>query len=354
MTHRQSTLIPVLAAAGAALLALAAAVPPSPSPTFNRSDQLALQSALDSARAKLTSRSDDVRARGASVADLMGRLDADLSAVGQADATTPADTWETIEVASRLDLSLIDQFISGTYVQPSAVNGAGELLVPSSSDKSLQPLALYIPKSYASERNAPLVLMLPAQDQSESALLATPFLRALADRTGAVFAVPSARGDDAFDGAGGRDVYDAVSLLESSLHIDRRHVYLSGFSLGGFGMFIIAPQHPQEWTALLGIAATLTNEDKTTVASAMAGKQIFLVIGSDDPHIRPEYVQDAAAYLNGNGVEARFYEQPHGVHSLQSLQPSIEHAWRDMLSGVRNVAPSIELPSPVPTGSRRT
>ena len=289
-----------------------------------------------------------------SPAELMARLDADLSALSQVDATTTADSLEAIDLAATLDASLVEQMVSGIYLKPGDVRGAAELIVPSSADKTLQPVALYVPTSYTPARLAPVILMLHGQGQTESQLLATPFLRALAEQTGSIFAAPYARGDQVFDTPGITDVYDALALLQASLRVDHRRVYLCGYSLGGFGVFIVAPQHAQDWTALLAVAGTLTNDDKTNVVRAMAGKQVFLVIGADDPLVKAEYVRGAAAYLTVNGVETGFYEQPGGLHSLQSLQPAVERAWRDMFSGVRNVAPTIDLPSPQPMASKRT
>jgi predicted peptidase len=191
--------------------------------------------------------------------------------------------------------------------------------------------------------------MLPGQGQTETQLIATPFLRALADETGSIFAVLSPHVTDSISAAGGADVYSALDALQTSLRVDRRRLYLAGYSAGAFGAFMIVPERPQTWTAMLSIAGTLTNQDKTGVVTAMAGKQVFMVVGSDDAEVNSSYVRAAIAYLKGNGVEARYDEQPHGTHSLQTLQPAVERAWRAMLSDVRNVAPTFDVPSPEPT-----
>ena len=266
--------------------------------------------------------------------------------------SSPAEI-EVLSLNAQLDESLVDQSVRGAYLQPKDVRGAAALMIRASYDKSLQPLALYVPSSYDASRQAPLIIMLHGQGQTESNLLATPYLRTLADQTGAIFAAPFARGDRPDDSARASDVYDMLDLLQRAFNVDRRRVYLAGVSNGGFDIFLIAPQHPERWSALLAIAGTITNDDKQSVVRAMAGKRIFLVIGANDQRIKAEYVRGAAAYLLANGVESRYYEQPNGVHSLQSLQPAVEHAWRDMLSGVRNVAPDMYLPSPQPTASQR-
>jgi poly(3-hydroxybutyrate) depolymerase len=340
-------------AAAAALLALVAATPTPPAATPPSADA-ATQARLQKVRAQVVEHAQEVTARGASPADLLARIDADLSAIAHPDADMPAADRDALDLVAQLDASLAEQLVSGSYGVPSDQPGATELVVRSSADTSAQPLALYLPTSYNPKRSAPLILMLHAQGQTESELLAVPYLRALADQTGAIFAVPFARGDKGFDSATVSDVYDALTMLRSGLNVDRRRVYLAGVSLGGFVLFMVAPLHPEQWSALLAIGGSLTNEDKQSVVRAMAGKQVFLVIGADDPSIKAQYVQGAADYLLANGVESRLYEQPRGVHSLQSLQPSVERAWRDMLAGMRNVAPDADIPSPQPAASRRT
>lgn len=307
-----------------------------------------LRDRLQQSRAMLVTHTHDVHVRGLSVAELIARLDADLSALGVTATQSPGPDRTAVELRASLDASLVDQLIGGASPSPIAT-GASEMLMTSGPGGAVQPLALYVPAAAARARMAPFIMMLPGQGQSETDLLSTPYLRALADETGAVFAALSPHIVASPSDVRAADVYDTLDSLEGSLHIDRRRVYLAGYSMGAFGMFMIAPQQPQTWAALLSVSGTLTNEDKTTVVSAMSGKQVFMVVGSDDTVVSASYVRAAVAYLSANGVEARYDEQPHGTHELASLRPAVERAWREMFSGVRNVAPNFDLPSPEPT-----
>jgi predicted esterase len=311
-----------------------------------------LRARVSAARTLLVANFAAVKARTGSAAELMARLDADLSALSA--STADRDTELDTTLVAQLDASLVEQIVSGAYQPPAGVRGAGSLVFASSADKTMQPLAVYVPPNYDPNRPAPLIIMLHGQGQTENELLATSWLRALARETGAIFAAPYARGDDESDASGMSDVYDALSLLSSAYNVDRRRIYLSGFSLGGVVLFMVAPVHGEYWSALLSVAGTLTNDDKDNVAHAMRGKAVFLVAGSDDTQIRAQYVHGAANYLAANGVESRYYEQPEGVHSLSSLQPTVERAWRDMFSGVRDVAPEIDVPTPSPRPTLRT
>ncbi len=307
---------------------------------------------VSAARTLLVANFANVKARTGSAGELIARLDADLSAFS-ANSTDRNTEFDTTLVA-QLDASLVEQLVSGAYQPPAGVRGAAALVFASSADKTMQPLAVYVPPSYNPNKAAPLIIMLHGQGQTENELLATPWLRALAQEMGAIFAAPYARGDDEADASGMSDVYDALALLSSAYNIDRRRIYLAGFSLGGIALFMVAPVHGEYWSALLSVAGTLTNDDKDNVARAMRGKAVFLVAGSDDTLIKAQYVHGAANYLAANGVESRYYEQPQGVHSLSSLQPAVERAWRDMFSGVRDVAPEIDVPTPSPRPTLRT
>ncbi|MBV8338790.1 MAG: hypothetical protein JO343_02475 [Candidatus Eremiobacteraeota bacterium] len=344
MDHRRVLRAAIPALVLVVLLCAASPQPQSPSP-LPASD---VRSQLERAHTMLAAHAHDTRVRGVATSELIARIDDDLSQLGASSTQSSGPDQASMELAARLDVSLVDQLLSSASPAPPGL-GANEVLVPSTTAGSVQPLALYLPPSYDRARSAPLIIMLPNQGQSETQLIATPYLRALADENQAVLAVPAFAANRSFTSADGDAVYNVLDTLQALLHLDRRRVYLAGYSMGAFGIFMIAPQRPQTWAALLSIAGTLTNEDKSSVVSAMAGKQVFMVAGSDDTQVDASYVRAAVTYLSANGVEARYEEQLHGTHALESLRPAVERAWRAMLSGVRNVAPESGFPSPEPT-----
>ncbi len=346
MTSRSIATALSFAAAATAFIALVAA-------TGSPDQRQTLRTGLESVRTLLVEHFADVQARTGLASALVARVDADLSQVLQIDSAAVSGDWDVLALTAQLDESLVTQAVSGKYHDAGGVRGAASFLFDTSADRTMQPLAVYVPAPYEPHKAAPLIIMLHGQGQTETELLAVPWLRELADQTGAIFAVPWARGDQAFDATTSSDIYDALKVLESAYNVDQRRVYLAGVSWGGMSVFLVGPRHPERWSALLSIAGTLTNDDKQSVVDAMKGKQIFLVIGSDDQIIKAAYVRGAAAYLVAHGVEGRYYEQPNGEHSLASLRPVVERAWRDMFSGVRLVSPDVEVPSPHPAASQR-
>ncbi len=335
-----------VASAAVALLVLSAAAVPNNNPQ-------SLRAGLQNARTLAVSHFSRIASNTGSADQIVARLDSDLTAVALVD---PKDTvaFDQLSFRVALDESLVNQLVDDSAAPVSQTPGTSALrLARSSVDGTLQPLAVYLPASYDAEKSAPLILMLHGQGQTETELLSEPSLRKLADDSGAILAVPWMRGDRTFDALTGKDAYDALALLESNYKVDLRRTYLAGISLGAFDVFMLAPLHPDRWTAVLSIGGTLTNDDKDSFVKAMRGKPAFLVIGSDDPLVKVEYVRGAAAYLTANGVDCHYYEQRGGVHSLESLQVSLQRAWTDMLAGVRFSSPEVDVPSPVPTGSQR-
>jgi S-formylglutathione hydrolase FrmB len=334
----------------AAVIALAAfgAALPSQTPPLD-----SLRSALAAARARAVADYSHIAAQTGSADQLVARLDSDeteLALAGGADASM----IDQLNVRITLDVSLVDRLTSDA--NHPALHTPGEAivdLVRSSEDGTLQPLAIYIPSSYARERFAPLLLMLHGEQETETAVVSSPALRRLADASGVIIAAPWARGDAPVNATTVRDVDDAVSFMRSDLRVDDRRIYLGGFSTGAIDTFMIAPAHPSTWAGVLSIAGSLTNDDKQKFVDAMSKKPVYLVTGSDDPSLNVNYVRGAYSYLMSAGFDAHYYEQPGGLHSIESLQPALQRAWSDMLAASHVGMPELESPTPRPVPSLR-
>ena len=314
------------------------------------------QTELNSVRDRLAAHFATVQQHCHCASALQIRLESELAHANDNALDASAGSAQAGDaLLATLEDSMIDQLISGQARALSAVQGTGAVLLRSSFDKTLQPLSVFVPTAYSSKKSLPLVIMLHGADQSENALMATPQLRRLADQSGALLAIPWARGDDATTAAASADVYDALDALESNFPVDHRRVYLAGISLGAIALFKIGPLQPQRWSGFLSIAGTMTNEDMAAVRNGMRGKPIFLVAGGNDTFVKPAFVRAAASWMAANGIESRYYEQPSGEDTFVSLDPTIERAWQDMISGGRmNGAPAgAEIPTPNPLPSQK-
>lgn len=312
----------------------------------------ALQTQMSTARATLLQHFREINERSGLAPALQERIDSD--SIGIALSARPAwmDQRSFVDYNTflvRLDESIIDQLASGHYHDMRSVRGAEDLLMKSPADGSLQPVAVYVPPSYDATRPVPLVVFLHGRTASENDIISSPTVRAAADASHAIVVAPYARGDSQYVDPASVDVYAALDLATKSFNIDRRSIYLAGHSMGGYGVFIVGPRHPEDWSGVMAVSGGMVTETANDALKGFAHLPLYLVVGSAD-HIVPKgYMKKNADILTGSGIETHYYEQPGGDHAIDSIGSVFLRAWHDMLSRrpMTVVAPTS---SPVPTG----
>lgn len=264
---------------------------------------------------------------------------------------TAAEWSQTINETAEMDLSVVTQLLQRRFVSMGEIRGVGEAFVRSSRDATMQPVAVYVPKTYEPGRAAPLIVMLHGRPQSESQLLAPPYIAQLAEQTGTIVVAPWGRGYYNFRGSAS-DVYDALHAAEAAFTIDPRKRYLAGYSMGGFSVFEIAPVHADEWSAVMCIAGALLGSDSSRLVAWMPRTPFYVLTGSADDSIPTQYPTATALFLRAAGLEVSFYSEPGGVHRLITLLPILTQAWNDMLHEIVRTPPpavgNISLPSAIP------
>ena len=304
----------------------------------------------------------------ASVAKLTGREttmeyyqrlldDADLAGE-PAPAGYDRATWEiSTHGIAELDLSLARQLVSGTATPMASIRGLGETLVRSSQDGTLQPVAVYVPSTYVPGKRAPLIVFLHGHTQSESQLLAPKFVRQLAEANGTILVAPYGRGYYDFRGSIA-DVYDALDAANAAFGVDSRKVFLSGYSMGGFSVFEVAPVRPNAWAAVMCISGALVGSDAPKVLAYMRNTPVYVLTGTADETIPTQFPAVTASYLSGQGLPVSFYSLPGGLHRLSTLLPILTLAWGDMLHQIVRSPPAglagATLPAAPPPASTKT
>ena len=342
----------------------------TPPPTTGAGSALdPLQSAraqLDAARKTLADNFKAIETRSGLAVELEERLDSDAPGVSSNEKPawmTAADFVDYATYLARLDKSLIDQYASGVYHPLAAVRGADDTVFKSPADGSMQPLAVYVPRSYEPRRATSLVVFLHGRTWSENDLIAQPWVRAAADSSNSIIIAPYARGDSQYVDPAPADVYAGLDAALHAFNIDRRRIYLAGHSMGGYGVFIVGPKHPEDWAAIMAASGGMTTETAADALRGLQGIPMYLVVGSDDPIVPKGYMKRNADLLEKSGIEAHYYEEPGGAHSIGTISHAFERAWRDMLARVRQKAAldSTELPAnsglprtPTPAPTRPT
>ncbi len=291
---------------------------------------------LNTARAQLVAHYDDVvRRMGAEqAADLEQRLDDDIGAYlsGETpDNFSKADWIQRLNGLGTLDSNIVTQVVSGKPEPIEGSRGLVERLILARSDHTLEPFALYVPSSLSS--NPALVVLLHGRPQTESEILVGPYFQRLADSTGTIVAAPYGRGIYDYAPPADDEVYQVAQAVASAFGIDAHRVYLVGYSMGGFSVFKIGPEHPTQWVAVMSIAGSVLNSEAQAVLSGFARTRMYIVNGAKDENIPPQYGVQTAQWLAGVGIPTGLYQEPNGTHYLSTLMPSLSRAWHEMLAG---------------------
>jgi pimeloyl-ACP methyl ester carboxylesterase len=267
--------------------------------------------------------------------DLVSRLDDDISALAfvQPPDGVALDDWnQRLADLARLDSSIVTQVQSGTIAPLGGVHGLDERIVASHADGRLQPVALYVPDSAGPHPS--LVVLLHGRQQSETEILVPPYFRKLADATGTIVIAPNGRGSYDFAQPAADDVYQITEAVVAAYNVDRRRVYLAGYSMGGFSVFSVGPLHASRWTAIMCVSGAILNSETDLVRMQLSRTPIYMVTGKRDTDVPSRYGELTASFLAGVGILTEFDEESAGTHYLATLMPSLTIAWNDMLSGV--------------------
>ncbi len=337
-----SLLLALARASGAATNAVPIA-DVAPQASIAPSDLQAATAQLDQSRATLQNHFDELTKllglNGA--ADLSQRLDDDESALttdSLPDGYPPADWNRRLMAVARLDCDFLAQALSGKPLSLESAHGLVERLMVSQVDGTYQPMAVYVPASLGPHPS--LVVLLHGRPQTESEILGGSVFKELADSTQTIIVAPYGRGNYDYAEPAADEVYEARDLAVAAFHVDPRKVFLAGYSMGGFSVFMVGPMHASRWAGIMCISGSLVNGDVADVLSHFQNTPVYVVNGKKDPSIPARYGELTAAYLEASGVPTEFRQEPAGTHIVGTLQPSLGLAWGDMLAGIVRGAPS--------------
>ena len=123
----------------------------------------------------------------------------------------------------------------------------------SAVDQTLQPYRLYVPDNYDAAKGAPLVVALHGMGGDENGMFDSygKELPRDAGKYGFLVVAPKGRGPASmYRGSAEKDVLDVIAEVERDYKVDLSRVYLMGHSMGGYGTWSTAIDHPDMFAAL--------------------------------------------------------------------------------------------------------
>lgn len=182
-------------------------------------------------------------------------------------------------------------------------------------DQTLQPYRLFVPSSYDGEKPAGLVVALHGMGGDENSIFdqyAAGRMKAEAEKRGLFVVCPKGRGPASmYRGAAEQDVLDVLAEVKRDYKIDPKRVYLMGHSMGAYGAWSIAMNHPDLFAALGPIAGGGNPAGLEKIKTIPQ----YIVHGDNDktvPVAQSRAMVEAAKKL---GTPHVYVEVPNGSHT---------------------------------------
>jgi predicted esterase len=192
----------------------------------------------------------------------------------------------------------------------------------STVDKTLQPYRLYVPSAYRPEQQFPLVVALHGMGGDENMIFdsyASRVLQEQAERHGYFVAAPKGRGPASmFREDAERDVMDVLAEVRAAYRIDPKRIYLMGHSMGGYGTWSIAMDHPDVFAAL----APVSGGGNSTGIEKIKHIPQFVVHGEDDRQVPVRLARLMVEAAKSCGSAVTYLEVKGGGH-VDVFVPSI-------------------------------
>jgi predicted esterase len=182
-------------------------------------------------------------------------------------------------------------------------------------DNTLQPFRVFVPSGYDGSKPYPLVIALHGMGGDENSYFEAygkGAFTAEAERHGYIVACPKGRKPASmYVGDAERDVMDALGEMMRAYRIDPDRVYLTGHSMGGFGSWSIAMNHPEVFAAIAPVSGGVMNP---AGISKIARVPELIIHGDDDKTVPVERSRVVVAMGKKLGIEMKYIEVPKGSH----------------------------------------
>ena len=182
-------------------------------------------------------------------------------------------------------------------------------------DQTLQPYRLFVPSTYDGEKPAGLVVALHGMGGDENSIFdqyAAGRMKAEAEKRGLFVVCPKGRGPASmYRGAAEQDVLDVLAEVRREYQIDPKRIYLMGHSMGAYGAWSIAMNHPGLFAALGPIAGGGNPAGLEKIKTIPH----YIVHGASDktvPVAQSRMMVEAAKKL---GTPHVYVEVPNGSHT---------------------------------------
>jgi predicted peptidase len=212
------------------------------------------------------------------------------------------------------------------------------------------PYVVYVPRDWTPERHWPVILFLHgAGERGSDGLRATQIgvasaIRANPDRVPAIAVFPQVPLDERWLGTPADAAMRALDRSIAEWNGDEHRVYLTGLSMGGYGVWHLALAHPDRFAALVPVcggivpagSATSVRQSPLTAnasdpyaftAQHLRAFPIWIFHGTDDTVVLTSESRKMSAALRNEGATVRYTEYPGVGHNAWDRAYAEEELW---------------------------
>jgi predicted peptidase len=188
---------------------------------------------------------------------------------------------------------------------------------------------LYLPQDYGrdAQRQWPLIVFLHGSGErgfDARRLTSSGLPQILQERSDLPFVVvsPQLPPGEAWNDKGAL-INGLVDWVAAQYAIDPQRVYLTGFSLGGFGTWALGLGSPQRFAALVPVAGGWESGSDAVPSNIcdLASKPIWVFHGAQDETVKPLQSEVLVKALQACGNEVRYTLLPKATHAASGVLP---------------------------------
>lgn len=220
------------------------------------------------------------------------------------------------------------------------------------------PYTVYVPRDFETKATWPVVLSLHGAGERgndgvrQMQIGAAAAVRAHPTWVPAIVVFPQAPADTRWLGEPADAAMLALDRAMAEFRGDRKRVYVTGLSMGGYGSYHLALAHPGRFAALVVVCGGLLQHPTTTAvqqspltrqasdpytftAHALRDRPIWIFHGDADGVIPVEESRRMAAELKAEGADVRYTEYAGVGHNAWDRAYGDEAMWKWLLAQSR-------------------
>lgn len=202
-------------------------------------------------------------------------------------------------------------------------------------DSTIRPYSIYIPDNYKKDKKYPLLVYLHGSGEDERSLFYCPKIK-----EDFIILTPNGRGTSNCYATNSSqiDIEEAIEDLTKNYKIDTSNIILSGFSMGGYGVYQTYFHHPKRYKA---IAILSGHPDLGPKWGFPEGKDflkdenlkkfndvpIFVFHGQEDRNCPFELTKILVKKFKTNGCEVKFNTEKSGHNGMNKINQQEYHQW---------------------------